>query len=179
MPGVARLIAVMSLALVASVAAEGPPDFAGSWRINHEESESLAVKYDDSSWFDGLGAMSANATVGGVPIPLPGGQEAASGATPSKDPGVLKCLEMDIEQIGEELHLTYRAVGGEKMRAGHYRGRNTKWSNKQLTQKYESTERKVKKTWNLRSDGRLLVTVKINPKNDKARTYRRVFDRIL
>ena len=39
-------------------------------------------------------------------------------------------------------------------------------------------ERTVTKTWTMRDDGRLLVAVKINPRNDSARTFKRVFDRV-
>ena len=69
--------------------------------------------------------------------------------------------------------------GKETLRKGHYRGRDTEISKKRIRQKYETGERKVTKTWSMRDDGRLFVSVKINPKGDKARTYNRVFDRVV
>ncbi|GIR64028.1 MAG: hypothetical protein CM15mP68_6940 [Pseudomonadota bacterium] len=54
------------------------------------------------------------------------------------------------------------------LRAGHYRGRDSKWSRKKIEQKYKTSERKVSKKWSVRKDGRLLVEVSIKYKSQEA-----------
>jgi hypothetical protein len=66
----------------------------------------------------------------------------------------------------------------ETLRAGHYRGRDSKWSRKRMQQKYKTSERKVSKKWSMRKDGRLLVEVTIKHKKAKKLTFSRVFDRV-
>ena len=46
-----------------------------------------------------------------------------------------------------------------------------------LSTDYESTSRKVTRTLEIQKDGRLLMSVKINPKKGKTRRFKRVFDR--
>ena len=97
---------------------------------------------------------------------------------PSKDPAVMRCNVMSIETDGDRIKLTYDEDGRETIRKGHYRGRDTKVKKKEFQQKYKTPDRKVTKTWSVRDDGRLLVSVKLNPTRDRARTFNRVFDRV-
>ena len=55
-------------------------------------------------------------------------------------------------------------------------GRTSKWSKSKIQQKYKTTDRKVTKTWTMRDDGRIFVSVKLNPKGEKARVFNRVFE---
>ena len=55
--------------------------------------------------------------------------------------------------------------------------KGTSFSQRKLTSKYQTTTRKVSKTFEMRSDGRLLVTVKLNPNQGKTIVHKRVFDR--
>jgi hypothetical protein len=167
------------LALLVALPATGfgkSPELLGEWVINHELTDAIAPEFKDANLFSGMGNGRVSVSVMGIPIPRAETQPAApSGAL--KDPDVLSCNEMRIEHIGDELQLTYKGVGTEVLKQGDYRGRQTRWTARSISQRYESTSRKVTKEWELRRDGRLLVTVEINPTKDKKRTYKRVFER--
>ena len=169
------LILAGSLIAQPSWARDKVPDFVGQWTINNELTDAIAPEFKDSDLFSGFGNGSVSVSVMGIPLPG-GGQRQASSGGALKDPDVLSCREMRIEQHGDGLQMTYEGVGSELLRPGDYRGRQSSWSRKRISQRYKSTSRKVSKKWEVRRDGRLLVTVVINPKNDKKRTYKRVFD---
>ena len=88
---------------------------------------------------------------------------------------------MLIEVQAQRIMLNFPDLSGpdamQIMPKGEFRGRKTTWSNRKIEQKYKTTERRVQKTWSIRSDGRLLVQVMIKPKGGKKRTFSRVFDR--
>jgi hypothetical protein len=86
---------------------------------------------------------------------------------------------MDLGIDGKKVKLLYDNGNTETLRQGEYRGRTTTLSKNKIEQKYKTTERRVRKTWSLREDGRLLVAVRIKYEGDKARTYSRVFDRVV
>ena len=93
-------------------------------------------------------------------IPLPGsGSRSASGHSPltAKQPEVLRCKNMSIAVAGQTINLLYPDLDpseqNETLRAGHYRGRDSKWSRKKIEQKYKTSERKVSKKWSVRKDG--------------------------
>ena len=44
--------------------------------------------------------------------------------------------------------------------------------------RYATTSRKVSRTFEIQQDGRLLVTVKLDPNRAKAAVHKRVFDRV-
>ncbi|MXW51007.1 MAG: hypothetical protein F4X81_12695 [Gammaproteobacteria bacterium] len=69
------------------------------------------------------------------------------------------------------------SVGSEELRPGAYRGMRSQWSRRKLTSNYESTTRKVKRSLEVGRDGRLLMSVTINPRKGKTLRYKRVFDR--
>ena len=151
-------------------------EWAGDWKLNLEESDKVSISYEKGS---GAGRskvlQNISMSVMGLPLPTRRRTPGQSRMAP-KSPAVLLCNQMQIEPHKDRLALTYDA-DKETLRKGHYRGRDTKWSKKKIEQKYKTPDRKVTKTWTLRPDGRLLVEVKINPPKDKARTYRRVFDK--
>ncbi len=171
-----RTFTLLLLSLFA-INAYGASPFEGAWRINYEETDKVAVKYKDGSGMKGSN-FKPQVTIMGMP--LPGQSRPRSNSRLSaKNPKVLRCTTMDITVDGKQIDLDYDAEGKETLRKGHYRGRDTEITKKRIRQKYETGERKVTKTWSMRDDGRLFVSVKINPKGDKARTYNRVFDRVV
>ena len=63
------------------------------------------------------------------------------------DPAVLRSRTDVYLVLQTRLVFEYPEVGGtdakEVLRKGHYRGRDSKWSQKKIEQKYKTTERKV------------------------------------
>ena len=95
---------------------------------------------------------------------------------PARDPDVLLCTEMTLTIDGGRVRLNYDHGASETLREGEYRGRTTRVSRRKIEESYKTTERAVRKTWELRKDGTLLVSVRIKYHGDKAQTYQRVFD---
>ena len=151
----------------------------GQWQLNLTESDKVAIKYEEGS---GTGRrnilQNGTVSINGLPLPTIMIRQGPASGLPAKNPEVLLCNIMEIGADGDRLTLTYDNDEKEKMRRGDYRGRTTKWDKKGLKQSYKTPERKVTKSWAIRDDGRLLVEVKIDPRGDRARTYRRVFDRV-
>ena len=151
----------------------------GKWVLNQELSRALqpANTNTKKSIFGGFGG-SSNVVIGGIPIPMPGSSRAkeVSGA-PVKDPQVLRCAEMTIELVGKDILLTYIGFGSEQLKQGNVRGTKTTYQPNKLTSRYETTTRKVTKTYQLTKEGRLHAIVKLNPKKGKTLVYHRVFDR--
>jgi len=156
--------------------AERTSALLGTWVINHELTEEVAPEFKDSGLFDNLGGGRVSVSVMGVPLPRSDAQPQASIGSP-RDPDVLSCLEMILQEKGDRLIATYQEVGEEEFIRGEFRGRSSKWGNKSLVQTYKTTERKVSKSYEIRSDGRMLVTVVIKPNKDKKRVFKRVFER--
>lgn len=171
------LLAITALAGSVPAAADARV-LAGKWALNLEESDKVSISYDEGS---GAGRskvlQNISMTVMGLPLPSRTRTPSQSRMAP-KNPTVLVSNLMQIEPAGEQIRVTYDEEKKEVLRKGHYRGRDTSWSKKKIRQRYKTPDRKVTKTWTMRSDGRLLVEVKINPPKDKSRTYRRVFDRV-
>lgn len=175
----ARITVILALLLSSAGYAEASArsPFNGTWQINYEETDKVAVKYKDGSGMKGHNFGRPQVTVMGLPLPGTGRRAATPGLA-GKDPKVLRCGTMVIAVDDKSVVLNYDGDEVENMRRGDYRGRKTKVSSKLISQKYKSTSRTVTKSWSIRPDGRLLVSVKLNPKKDKARTYKRVFDRV-
>jgi len=152
--------------------------FDGVWQINHDETDKVAVKYDEGSGVQGnSGRLKPTIDIGlGLPLPQRIKQPPMSDLS-ANDPQVLRCTTMTISSSGKRINMEYDQTDKELLVKGDYRGRTTSISKKRIQQKYKTTERKVTKTWSIRDDGRLLVSVKLNPNGDKSRTYNRVFDR--
>ena len=64
------------------------------------------------------------------------------------------------------------------MGKGNVQGTKTRWNQRKLTTRYATTSRKVSRTFEIQQDGRLLVTVKLDPNRAKAAVHKRVFDRV-
>lgn len=158
--------------------AAGADDLAlvGAWRLNVERTEAVQPDNSSSSWWEGLGGrVSTSVTVGGVPVPVGGPGREAQVASPAT-PKMLRCQSFTVERLDDGLLLTYAGVGSEELRPGAYRGMRSSWSGRKLTSNYESTTRRVKRTLEVGKDGRLLMSVTINPRRGKTRRFKRVFD---
>lgn len=171
----------LSILFCAVATAEKPtPVYAGDWVLNQEETELLRNDLDDKTIKIPTAGRAQISVMG---IPLPGGGPRAQGHSPltAKQPEVLRCKQMSISVADKKIQLTYPdldpAEQQETLRAGHYRGRDSKWNRKRIQQKYKTSERKVSKSWSIRKDGRLLVEVSVKHKKAKKQTYQRVFDR--
>lgn len=151
----------------------------GNWVLNQELSRELqpANTNQKKSMFGGLQG-SPSIVVGGIPIPIPGSSSSKEVSTGSvRDPQVLRCAEMTIELVGEDILFTYVGVGTEQLKQGNYRGTKTTYKSKKLTSRYETTSRTVSKTFELTKEGRLHATVRLKPNKGKTLVYHRVFDR--
>jgi hypothetical protein len=181
---VAAVLGCLCLLLSATAtAAKTPPAYIGNWALNQGETELLRTDLDEKTiTIPTAGRMQVS--VMGIPLPGSGGR-GASGHSPltAKQPEVLRCKTMSIAVEGQRINLVYPDLDpseqNETLRAGHYRGRDSKWSRKKIEQKYKTSERKVSKKWSVRKDGRLLVEVTIKHKKAKKQTFSRVFDRAI
>ncbi len=175
-----RSLSVFALcALLPLAVSAGELALLGSWTLNVERTEAVQPDNLSSRWWDGLGGnFSTSVSVGGVPVPTgsPGPEPEPELGTPGP-PQMLRCQALTIEQLGEGLLLTYQGVGSEELRPGVYRGMRSQWSRRKLTSNYESTTRKVKRSLEVGKDGRLVMSVTINPRKGKTLRYKRVFDR--
>lgn len=177
-PHTTRLVIVI-LAFCTTFSAYADMAWEGTWKLNFEETDKVTIQYKDGS---GTGRrnifQNADVSIGGLPLPSLGGGVPPQSRMAAKDPEVLLCNSMAIDADGKKIKLAYDEDKKETLRSGSYRGRDTNWSKKKIQQKFKTPDRKVTKTWTVRPDGRLLVSVKINPKKDRAKTYNRVFDRV-
>lgn len=154
-------------------------NLAGVWQLNLTESDKIAVKYKEGSGTGRRNLMQgATVSIGGLPLPSTSSRIPSQSTLAPKNPEVLLSNRMEINAEGDRLVLTYDDTEKEIMRRGDYRGRTSTWGSKGIKQTYKTPDRKVTKNWSIRKDGRLLVEVKLNPPRDKARTYKRVFDRV-
>ena len=177
----APLVGLLFCAISVNAAAKQAPEFVGTWVLNQAETELLRDDLDEKT-IKIPTAGRAQISVMGIPLPG-GGGSTRSGHSPltAKQPEILRCKTMTISARENLVELFYpgldRQEQRETLRAGHYRGRDSKWSRKRLQQKYKTSERSVSKKWSMRKDGRLLVEVAIKHKKAKKLTFRRVFDR--
>ena len=169
------LLAVVFFAASSAALARGEPTFLlGDWVLNSELTHELQPKQSGGG---GGGFGSPTISIGGVGVPLPGGSSSAAGSGNARDPRVLRCAAMTVSMAAEDVHFAYNGSGEETMKPGNDHGRKTSWSRTKLTQNYSTNVRKVKKTYELDDEGRLIVKVKINPKGAKSATHVRVFER--
>ena len=176
-PLMRTLLLVIALVFTCTaLARDRESEITGTWIINHELTEAIAPDFDKGGLFDGLGGGQVSVSVMGVPVPRNEPAQRTSVGSP-RDPDVLSCLEMILQENGDRMVATYQEVGEEEFIRGEFRGRSSSWTHKSLAQNYKTTERKVAKTYEIRSDGRLLVTVVVKPRKDKKRVYKRVFER--
>jgi len=177
--GRAAALAVLFACVVALPAAAGADaGLAGHWRLNEALTRQVQPE-NKGSTSTSSGFPQPMIVVGGMPLPVPGTaapQPGLGGASP--DPMVMRCVELTVAPAGEELALEFSGVGSDRLRRGNNQGVVSRWSERRLTTHYRTTTRKVSQTWEIRRDGRLLVTVKLNPDHGKTQTHKRVFDRV-
>ncbi len=164
-------------ALLAAWGAADPPALIGTWVLNNDLTSEVQPNGKQTRRFEGLSGVHPTITVGGIPLPSTGTEQPEYSTGPTKDPEVLACTELSIETMGDDVLLTYHGVGSETLTPGNVQGTRTKLTKRKLTSRYETTTRKVSKTFELRDDGRLLVTVSLNPNQGPTIVHKRVFDR--
>ncbi len=179
----AALAGLLLCTAVTHIAAKPAPVYTGTWVLNEAETELLRDDLDEKT----IKIPTAGRTqisVMGIPLPGGGGGNARSGHSPltAKQPEILRSKTVTISEEQNRVELFYPDLDPleqkETVRAGHYRGRDSKWNQRRLQQKYKTSERSVSKKWTVRKDGRLLVEVAIKHKKAKKQTFRRVFDRL-
>jgi hypothetical protein len=172
-------LAVLFACVVALPATAGADaGLAGHWRLNEALTREVQPE-NKGSTSTSSGFPQPMIVVGGMPLPVPGTaapQPGLGGASP--DPMVMRCAELTVGPAGEELALEFSGVGSDRLRRGNNQGVASRWNERKLTTHYRTTTRKVSQTWEIRRDGRLLVTVKLNPDHGKTQTHKRVFDRV-
>ncbi|MEQ8860582.1 MAG: hypothetical protein RIC56_18225 [Pseudomonadales bacterium] len=169
-----RSALALSLMLLATTTAAA--ELTGRWLLNQELT--TAEQPDGPTVRKGLFSRMPQTTVsvGGIPLPGSGGSGLPSVAGNPQDPKVLRAAEFSIEPQGETLHLSYVGVGSETLKRGNDQGLISRWDRRRLSTRYETTSRKVSQEFTLRKDGRLLVTVKLDPNQGATTVHKRVFD---
>lgn len=174
-----KFLVVLACCLVGFSAHAEVSKLAGTWTVNVQLSQAAQPDNANARWYEGLsGNFSTSVSVGGIPVPVGGNNPTPEGTGGIPNPDMLRCQSFTIEITGDDMFLTYAEVGKEHLRQGHYRGRRNKWTNTNLSTNYESTSRKVTRTLEVQKDGRLMMSVKINPKKGKTRRFVRIFDRV-
>ena len=168
-------LTLLALGLASYGVAESP-GLIGNWTLNNDLTREVQPAGKETHRMSGT-SVRPSISVGGMPLPTGGGAQGEYSSAPSRDPKVLSCSELGIEHVGDDIMLTYLGVGSETLSPGNVQGTRTSFSQRKLTSKYQTTTRKVSKTFEMRSDGRLLVTVKLNPNQGKTIVHKRVFDR--
>lgn len=171
------LLTALALAPAVAGAAEPPQWLLGQWVLNNELTKTAQPEGKETrDGFDSFGRPTI--TIGGIPLPgTGGGMSGPVSSAPTRDPSILRCSEFSVEAVGNELLVTYVGIGSEKVKAGNDQGRKTKWNRSKLTSSYETTTRKVTQTYQLGKDGRVTVTVSLNPNQGSTVIDKRVFER--
>jgi hypothetical protein len=168
------IVAVMLLA-VAAPALSKPSKLEGRWVLNEELTSQ--VQPDNTPRKSALDRMPRpTISVGGMPLPGTGRESPPAPAGSAADPKVLRSTELVIEPAGDTLTLRY-AQGSDTLTRGNQQGLVTRWNERKLSTGYETLSRKVTATYEVRNDGRLLVTVKLNPNQGNSMIHKRVFER--
>lgn len=174
----ARIETLLAIALTALVTVQSghaaDSGIAGHWRLNHELTHE--VQPDGPEQRDLFGNLPrTSVSVGGVPLPTGGDPPPAPGS--SRDPAILSSASVTIEPDEDELTLVYAGGLREVLERGDDQGLVSRWSRRKLSSRYETTTRRVSQVYELRRDGRLLVTVKLNPDQGATVVHKRVFER--
>lgn len=180
-PGIARSTLTATLltllALVTITPSAAAAGLSGRWLLNHELTN--AEQPDGPEIRKGLFSRMprTSVSVGGVPLPgtgSGGGLPSVSGS--AQEPKVLRATELTIEPLGDALHVSYAQVGSDTLKRGNDQGLVSRWNDRRLSTRYETTSRKVSQEFEVRRDGRLLVTVKLDPNEGATVIHKRVFD---
>lgn len=172
-------LALLTGAATITAAAAAGETILGHWVLSPEltHAEQPDGPVQKKGWFSN--APRTTVTVGGVPLPGTGGDSGLPAISGSpRDPEVLRCPELTIEAAGEDqLELDYQGVGTQTLERGDDQGLVSRWNDRRLTTRYETTSRKVSQKFELRRDGRLLVTVRLDPNQGATTIHKRVFER--
>lgn len=169
-------LGILTTALLSGSVDAAAPGIIGNWTLNTELTSEAQPEGKETHRGIG-GSVRPSISVGGIPLPTGSGSQGEVSSAPTRDPKVLQCSELSIEHVGDDILLTYQGVGSESLTPGKVQGTRTRYSHRKLTSSYVTTTRKVTKTFELSSDDRLLVTVKLNPKRGSTVVHKRVFDR--
>ena len=148
----------------------------GNWVLNQELSRELQPANSKKNSFRGF-TNTPSVVVHSLPTPIPGSSSTKVSGAPNNDPLVLRGMEMTIELVGEDILLTYVVFGTEQLKQGNVRGTKTTYKSRKLTSRYETTSRKVTKTFELTKEGRLHATVTLKPNKGKTLVQHRIFER--
>jgi hypothetical protein len=169
---IAAGIAALMLMLPGAGARADTP-LTGRWILNDALSAEAQPKPSKRS--STARGPQASVSVGGMPLPRSGDGLPTIAGNP-QDPKVLRCTELTIAPAGDELRLEFAGVGSESLKRGNDQGLVSRWSARKLTTGYETTSRRVSQVYQVRRDGRLLVTVTLRPNQGTRTVYKRVFD---
>lgn len=171
-----RTLVALLVAITATPvqAAEPPQWLLGTWVLDNDRTVAAQEKIKPGAARGG-GGISTTVAIGGVAVPLPGSEPAAPVSGNPQDPHVLRCTEMEISMEDGNVHMVFAGVGDEVLEPGDNQGRVTRWNRKKLTSNYETTSRKVSRTFELQDDGTLLVTVRIRPQRTATIVQKRIF----
>lgn len=173
----AWLLASAVPAAASTDAASTGAGLAGRWAVNDALTRELQPP-DRGPATASRGLPRPSISVGGMPIPgtTPSAPAGVGGSAP--DPMVLRCTELTLAPAGDAVTLTFHGVGSDRLQRGRHQGVVSRWSERKLTTHYDTTSRRVSQTFEVDRDDRLLVTVKLNPKQGKTLVHKRVFDRL-
>jgi len=171
-----RATLLATLTVLGTDAARGADaELHGRWVLNHDLTR--AEQPEGAEQRSLLSRLpQTTVSVGGMPLPGTGGSGLPPVPGNSRDPKVLRCAELSIEPVGDRLRLDYDRLGNETLERGNDQGLISRWSKRKLTTRYETTSRKVSQVYQVRRDGRLLVTVRLNPNQGPTVVHKRVFD---
>jgi hypothetical protein len=169
------VLVLTTLLLCAASALAKPPKLEGRWVLNEDLTREVQPDNQPrSSVFDKLPRPTIS--VGGMPLPGAGRDAVPVPTGSSADPKVLRSTELTIAPEGDRLTLRY-PQGSDIFKRGNDQGMVSRWSDSKLTTGYETLSRKVSQTYEVRRDGRLLVTVKLDPNEGRTMVHKRVFER--
>lgn len=168
------VIIVLAFAFDVPSYAEGRPAFLGQWVLNAELSEAEQPKKKSRS---GGSGFRPNVSVGGIFLPVPG-SGGESGGAPIKTPDAVYAKSITVYQEDDGIVVDYNKLGQDKYVAGNVQGTKTRWSDRKLTSSFKTTSASVREQFEVKDDGRLYITIKVNPKSGSTRTFKRVFDRV-
>lgn len=172
-----RLMTLLPLLLLLGAWPAQATELIGYWVLDQEGTAAIQPEQpQENNWFKNQN-ISTTVSAAGMPLPRLGSKVAPVDSRAAPDPDILRCKEMQIEDVNDSLRFTYVDVGSEVRKQGAYRGAKTRWNKKKLTESYKSTTRKVTHKFEIQDNNKLLVTVKINPNKGVTRTYLQLFDR--
>jgi len=154
-----------------------PSQLEGRWVLNQALTVEAQPENRQRSRFDNQSGPTVS--VGGMPLPRAGNETPPIPSGSVADPKVLRSNSLTIAAAGEALKLEFSGTdlnASETLVRGNQQGLVSRWNATRLTSNYETTSRKVSQTYEVRKDGRLLVTVRLDPNNARATVYKRVFD---